>query len=208
MPVTYQREGAEFGVNTTTAGDQYVPVVAAHPGGGYAVASMSPGTGDVYMQHYDDGGQPASSEMLVRLSEFGATYPSIAILAGRGIVVTWTSSAGSDGSGTAVLAHLYHSDGRSLGEVQVNTTTAGDQKSPSVTPLHDGGYVIVWQSYNQDGSFEGIYAQRYDDIGSAQGPETRVNTTTTDVQMDPSVTALSDGGYVVVWQSNNQDGGG
>jgi hypothetical protein len=38
------------------------------------------------------------------------------------------------------------------------------------------------------------------------GTETRVNVHTAEDQWDPSVTALSDGGWVVTWTSNGQDG--
>jgi hypothetical protein len=33
-----------------------------------------------------------------------------------------------------------------------------------------------------------------------------VNTWTTDWQTNPSITSLPNGGFVVVWQSNGQDG--
>ncbi len=38
--------------------------------------------------------------------------------------------------------------------------------------------------------------------------EFRVNTTTADNQQNPAITALADGGFVVTWQSNLQDGSG
>lgn len=54
-------------------------------------------------------------------------------------------------------------------ETQVNTYTTASQAHPAVAALAGGGYVITWQSYNQDGSGNGIYAQRYDAGGVAQG---------------------------------------
>jgi hypothetical protein len=90
-------------------------------------------------------------------------------------------------------------------ETRVNTTTASDQVQPTVAALSDGGYVVTWRSYGQDGSGSGIYAQRYDATGDTVGSETRVNTTTAWDQYKPTVAALSDGGYVVTWMSRNQD---
>jgi len=56
------------------------------------------------------------------------------------------------------------------GETQINTTTADHQLSPAVTALADGGYVVTWESWgSQDGSYAGIYAQRYDADGHAVG---------------------------------------
>jgi hypothetical protein len=93
-------------------------------------------------------------------------------------------------------------------ETRVNTTTAGDQYDASVTRLSDGGYVVTWMSLSQDGSGYGIYAQQYDQLGNAVGGETPVNTTTAGDQLWPYVSILSDGGYVVTWTSDSQDGSG
>jgi Ca2+-binding RTX toxin-like protein len=54
-------------------------------------------------------------------------------------------------------------------------------------------------SLGQDGSGWGIYAQRFNASGAAVGSETRVNTSVSEDQIAPSVTALVDGGYVVTW---------
>jgi len=75
-----------------------------------------------------------------------------------------------------------------------------------VTALADGGFVAAWEYDGQDGSGTGVYGQRYDADGNAQGAGFRINTTTADDQLDPSVTALSNGGFVVAWQSAYQDG--
>src|SRR5262245_24146979 len=91
-------------------------------------------------------------------------------------------------------------------ETRVNTTTASDQHDGSVTGLPDGGYVVTWMSLSQDGSGYGVYAQRYDPTGNPVWSETRVNTTTASHQEFPTVAALSDGGYVVIWMSLPQDG--
>ncbi|MEI9906326.1 MAG: hypothetical protein WDN06_22285 [Asticcacaulis sp.] len=54
-----------------------------------------------------------------------------------------------------------------------------------------------------------VYSQRYDADGDAIGPASRVNTRTSpDSQNDSNVTGLPGGGYVVAWDSNNQDGDG
>jgi Ca2+-binding RTX toxin-like protein len=45
-------------------------------------------------------------------------------------------------------------------EFRVNTVTESDQRSPTITALHDGGFVVSWESNGQDGSEYGIYAKR------------------------------------------------
>jgi hypothetical protein len=72
-----------------------------------------------------------------------------------------------------------------------------------------GGFVVVWQSDKQDGSGFGVFGQRYDSDGIAQGGELQVNTFTTSGQQSPSVGASGPSQFVVVWESAaNQDGSG
>ncbi|WP_117194795.1 T1SS-143 repeat domain-containing protein [Rhizobium terrae] len=87
-------------------------------------------------------------------------------------------------------------------ETTVNSTIAGGQRLPVVAALENGGHVVVWQSFDQDGSLETIVAQRFDGNGNPLGSETIVNATTGDSQVQPSVAATTDGGYVVIWQSS------
>jgi len=72
---------------------------------------------------------------------------------------------------------------------------------PSITSVSSGGFVVVWQSFEQDGSGYGVYGQRFDSNGNKVGSEFRVNTWMTDWQWTPSITSLSNGGFVVVWGS-------
>src|SRR4029079_12981744 len=92
----------------------------------------------------------------------------------------------------------------------VNTQSIGAQMHTSVAGLTDGGFVVTWQSFGQDGDRGGIYGQRYGSAGQAVGNEFLINTNTTDNQDFPSVTGLSGGGFVVAWESAelNGDAGG
>ena len=84
-------------------------------------------------------------------------------------------------------------------EEKVNAYSPDYQYAPAVSKLSGGGYVVVWTSRDQDGSGDGIYAQRHDASGVPVGPEFRVNTTTAGAQLAPQVAGLSDGSFAVVW---------
>lgn len=91
-------------------------------------------------------------------------------------------------------------------EFQVNTYTPDSQFIPEVAMDEEGNFVIVWESYGdastgQDGDWSGIFAQRYDHSGSPLGVEFQVNTVTTSGQVDPDVAMDSDGNFVAVWES-------
>jgi hypothetical protein len=105
--------------------------------------------------------------------------------------------------------------GNPLGpEFRVNTYTTGDQGGPpsfsldrpSITSDSAGNFVAVWTSSSQDGSSNGIFGQRYDASGAPLGPEFRVNTYTPLSQSHPDIAADASGNFVVVWQSDSQDG--
>ena len=94
------------------------------------------------------------------------------------------------------------------GEFQVNSFTTRNQINPAVAMDRDGDFVVAWESYEQDGSFQGIFAQRFDAAGATQGPEFKVNNFTTFAQRDPTVAMDADGDFVVAWESKYQDGNG
>ncbi|NGX62456.1 MAG: hypothetical protein K940chlam9_01953, partial [Chlamydiae bacterium] len=132
--------------------------------------------------------------------------PSVATLTDGGFVVTWHSD-GQDGDGWGIFGQRYDASGVTMGsEFQINTYTTSGQFLPSVASLADGGFVVAWFSNGQDGDSYGIYGQRYDSSSVKSGVEFQVNTYTTSDQIYPSVAPLNDGGFVVTWHSDGQDG--
>jgi hypothetical protein len=87
-------------------------------------------------------------------------------------------------------------------EFRVNSTTPNEQRRPAIASDADGDFVVVWESALQDGNGYGIYAQRYNRAAIPQGPEFRVNATTSLSQTEPSVAMDADGNFVVVWSGN------
>jgi len=91
-------------------------------------------------------------------------------------------------------------------ELPINTYTTGAQSRPAVAADAIGNFVVVWTSEGQDGSGNGVFGQRYDSEGTALGAEFPVNTYTTNDQESPSAAMDPSGRFVVVWQSQLQDG--
>ena len=59
------------------------------------------------------------------------------------------------------------------GESQVNATTTNNQIESAVAMDSSGNYVVVWTAENnQDGNGRGVYMQRFNASGVAQGAET------------------------------------
>jgi len=94
------------------------------------------------------------------------------------------------------------------GELHVNTFTPYDQTAPSVARLPEGGFVVVWQSFDQlGGGDQDIFGRRFDGTGEPLGAVFQVNAYTTDDQVAPRVSTAGDGSFLVVWQSFGQAGG-
>ena len=91
-------------------------------------------------------------------------------------------------------------------EFLVNTYMKDSQSNPSIAIDSKGNFVIVWQSYGQDGDRTGVYAQRYDVSAKPQGDEFQVNTHTINSQFNPSVAMDPLGNFVITWESRWQDG--
>jgi hypothetical protein len=123
-------------------------------------------------------------------------------------VVVWQSN-GQDGSSAGIFAQRYNSAGSRVGgEFRVNNWTPGSQNSPAVGMNSSGQFVVSWTSYAEDGSLDGVYAQRFDAAGQKLGAEFRVNTTTADDQKTSGVALDTPGNFVITWQSHNQNGSG
>ncbi|WP_353641112.1 hypothetical protein [Mesorhizobium sp. WSM2239] len=100
--------------------------------------------------------------------------------------------------------------GRNGQDFIVNSTTDNNQGSPSIAALADGRFVATWTSSDSgDGSGSCIRARVYNADGSAAGNDFIVNSTTESAQVNPSITALAGGRFVVTWESGDAgDGSG
>ncbi|MEO0990835.1 MAG: hypothetical protein AAFX00_07805, partial [Pseudomonadota bacterium] len=93
-------------------------------------------------------------------------------------------------------------------ESQVNSFVVGNQTDPEIATLSDGSYVVVWTSEGQDGDGLGVIAQKFTAAGEPIGLPFIVNDNSLQNQQDPSVAATDNGGFVVVWESQNLDAPG
>jgi hypothetical protein len=125
--------------------------------------------------------------------------PAAAASSDGGFVVVWQNFT-QDGGGLGIYGQRFDGVGAKAGaEFPVNSYATGAQVSPAVATDSHGNFVVVWESDGQDGSFFGIYGQRYDAAGVKLGGEFRVNTTTALDQQAPAIAMAPDGRFVVVW---------
>ena len=203
--------GGEFRVNTFTTSSQRWPKVALDALGNFVVTWTSNGQEGsgygVYARRYNAAGTALSGEF--RVNSYTTAFQSLSAIAmdsSGDFTIAW-HSYGQDGSGTGIYAQRYNAAGSPQGgEFRANTYTTQSQGLPTVAMDAGGDFVIAWQSRDQDGSGDGVYAQRYNALGVPQGGEFRANTQTADFQRYPSVAMDGDGDLIVTWSSQAQDG--
>ncbi len=197
--------GNEFLVNTSTAGAQQDSAVTELMNGGFVVTWQDGST--IKAQVLNATGGKVGTELLVGI-EF---VPSIAPLPNGGFVIAWQDNSGQGGDlGVSVKAQIFDANGGKIGgEFLANTVTAGVQAHPSVTTLNNGNFVVTWHDGNGLGGDpdSSIRAQIFTSTGATVGNEFLVNTTTANAQQFPSIAALTNGGFVVVWEDLSGQGG-
>ena len=204
--------GAEFEVGTSYSFHP-LPAVSGVADGGFVIVWGDFGADGygIAARRYGSTGAALGGQFVVHTNNTTAFIrgePDVAGTADGGFVVVWTSYS-PDGDAGAVAGRRYASSGAPIGsEFVVNSYTTSSQDTPSVAGTADGGFVVVWESYSQDGSHNGIFGQRYSGSGAPIGGEFQVNTYTTNAQQAVDMTPTGDGGFVVVWSSTLYPAGG
>ncbi len=214
------KSGGEFLVNTTTAGLQFESSVTALSNGRFVVSwtDTSATGGDtantaIRAQIFNADATRFGGEFLVNTNTalFQSTPETTALANGR-FVITWrdTSGTGGDVSRDSVSAQVFNADGTKSGaEFLVNTTILHIQDQPAITSLSDGRFVISWTDWSEiagGSERKEIRAQIHNADGTRSGVEFAVNTTTADDQSEPTITALANGRFVIVWSDQSATG--
>ncbi|QNH05972.1 calcium-binding protein [Pseudomonas sp. B11D7D] len=194
----FDQNAGSIQLNQTITGsaDRWDLSTTALSNGSYVIGWTEEIHGDAqdhaFVQLFNANGE--SVGQAIALTTGIASYPSVAALNNGGFVAVWENE---DAKGNAeIYLQRFTAAGVKDGKaIQVNTGTAGDQIDPQVVTLKDGSYVVSW---TREDTSANIFMQRYSESGAKLGAETQVNTTS-GFYSQPSVTALTSGGYVVTW---------
>jgi Ca2+-binding RTX toxin-like protein len=192
--------GATFGTSVSAAFGQAGSVARLGDGSFvYVTATYLGVPEDILAWRISSIGELISGPTTVNTVTTGFQYaPDIAVLTTGDYVVTWQ---GQDAFQNGIFMQRFSAAGVALGgEVQANATTDHDETNSLVTALTGGRYLVTWQSLGADGDGYGIYGQIFTSAGIGGG-EFRINTTTTGNQLNASIAALSDGGFVATYAS-------
>jgi hypothetical protein len=159
------RFGGEFLVNSYTTGDQWFPRAAVDASGNFVVVWRSDGQDGsgygVFGQRFSSIGAPLGIEFRINtVTSDSQEAPAVAFDGSGKFVVTWQSTVpGVEGAN--IVGQVFASDGSPLAtEFRVNTYTTYSQSGPSVDVATNGDFVVAWSSLQEDGSLDGVFAQR------------------------------------------------
>jgi hypothetical protein len=169
-----------FQVNTTTAGDQIFPAVAADAGGRFIFvwqdgAQFDPSVAPRDLgQAFGAGGGRQSPEIQLSPGGAGQITPQVAMMDGGRFVAAWVEPGLPR---YAVKAARFSAGGVRQG-AEIALKARGDQNNLVGVAAFPGGFAVAWNEFyechlSSTGGFVGAVA-RFDAAGRSLGPDVRV----------------------------------
>jgi hypothetical protein len=205
-------DATEIRVNDSHA-DTWPPFgsasVASNDDGDFVVVWTSTDDGSytgIMGRRFDRSGAPLGGEFQVNASTTGFQLsPTVAMDPAGNFVVVWSSD---DGDGPGIFGRCFDTGVSPLaGDLRINDGTAGDQRFPAVAIDPNGHFVAVWDSIDKSKQPATM------DVSGIPLDLTdfQVNAFTVSrpfVYRAPAVAVDPNGGFVVVWESDDQGGDG
>jgi hypothetical protein len=201
--------GGTFLVNSSTTITSYlIPDVAVDAQGNFAVVWNSRPVGEprhaIYMQRYDNNGIAIGGETKISSSPLHAYGPRVEG-GENGFVAVWEYRPDS-GLDYDVVARRFDASGAFLsGEFSLADDVTGEQGSPHLVVLPEGGFYAVWYSNGPADVGTDIHGQEFSPAGAKVGNEIIINSSKGGLQNRPSVSLLAANKLFVAWYT---EGGG
>jgi Ca2+-binding RTX toxin-like protein len=184
--------GGELNINGDSA--------AGLPDGGF-VTAWTQGVSqanltDIKAQIYDAAGNAVGGEISVNAAVAGyQQFPSVTTLASGGFMISWTDQI--DPGTSRIFAQVFLPGGAKLGSEFLVSQFGWESE---VATLASGNFVLTWSGGGA------IMAQIFSPDGSRFGVEFPVSSLA-GFPIEPHITALAGGGFVVTYASNSSGGG-
>lgn len=107
-----------------------------------------------------------------------------------------------------IMAKSFDANGKErLQDFIVNSSSAGQQKSPRITTLLDGGFVVVWEDNRSLLTASEVVVKGFDYLGNEKIAEFTVNSVSRGQQKEPAINSNSEGHFIVAWSDIQGLGG-
>lgn len=199
-------KGAEFVVNSTTAGDQIHPSIAINPTGYFSIAWEGNGIGDdsgIFMQRFYPHGATYYPNYELRANSYTSgvsSNPSIVIGENLFTAITWETHGSTYGTDGIWLGRFGYD---SLGlETQVNGVLTGTNTNPKSNMNNAGEIAVAWQSSSGNDNYD-IHYKRYNinDVNYST-QEIQANYYVNGIQSNPDIVITDDNRMAITWQTN------
>jgi len=218
--------GPHFAVNTTAAGDQIRPAVAADDPGRFVVvwqgALEAGGTG-VFGQRFGAGGVKLGPELpLSRSGSSDQRWPKVAMGKGGDFVAVWEEGQGSqssievarfsargkpvgpvlpmDAEGAGALAVFKRPEGLQL-RLNSDLPPCNEDRCEAVAAVAmdtRGRFVVLWE-VTEHATLSNLFAQLFTPGGKPRTERIPVNATPSQSFESPAVALANDGTALVAW---------
>ena len=195
-----RRLGGEFSLVGLIPNDQVLPALSLTATGG-ALAFYNQGLG-IYGSVLGAEYTGATISSVNKTATGDQVRPGVAELRNGNTIFVWQSSVPGSPD---IFARLGKGTNFYTADLRLNNYITDQQVDPAVAALPDGGAMVVWASYGQDGSLWGVYARKVMANGTLAGAqEFLVNQYTIGNQRKPAVCALAGGNVVFAWVSEGE----
>ncbi len=160
---------------------------------------------DCVARIFDQNGVPSTGEFMVDpIRSESQLNPDAAWLADGNIIVVWQHCTALEGCD--IYHRVFNASGDPLSQrMMTNQLDILDQAHPAITSFSHGGYAICWDGPDESSVSNIIYCRIYETYEDASD-EFIVNENNSYNKFYPALDSCSDGNFVIVWQSNGQDG--
>ena len=149
--------------------------------------------GQQWAQQYSESGRLENGP--IHVGAFRAT--DIDVGSDNSFVVAGTS-------GKMTNAIKYGASGDAVTDTLIANTHQGTVKALAGVALDgQGGFVVAWNSLNQDGTFSSIYSQRFDSAGNKVGTETRLTPANSETQQLASIDMFQSGRFAISYTESD-----
>ncbi|MDO4628362.1 MAG: hypothetical protein Q4C70_04195, partial [Planctomycetia bacterium] len=162
----------------------------------------------IFAQRFSISGEKIGSAFVVNANDkYDQDSATVGMDDDYNVYVVWQSSSDAN-TGLDIYARKFDANNQAVsGNIQVNTTTRNDQKTPVIAVNDAGQFVVAWAT--QTGSSYDVAFRCFDSNMNAYGSETIANSITTFNQNEPSVaiTRKAENGtrFAVSWSSYGQE---
>ncbi len=165
------------------------------------------GSYGIYARRFDADGTPLGDEVEVNQTTHShQMHPTVALDAFGAAWIAWTSF-GQDGDAGSIVARRFDSAlETATPEIIVNEQASGDQRELVIASDAAGRALLVWTSPDGDAPTRHVFARRLDPQGEAIGEPFRIDGVDGVSNRLPSVALAGDGGFVVAWARNDENG--